>query len=246
MKKLMIAGIVAAVTLTGTAATMGAAAADKDIVDTAVAAGSFKTLAKALQAADLVGGVAYLVVTLLLYELLKPVSRRLSLLAAFFSIVGIAIGAIGSLGHLAPLFLLNGATYLTVFNTAQLQALALLSLKLHAQAYLIALVFFGFYEVLLGYLIVASAFLPRALGAIVGIAGLAFLVNSFAIFLSPPLGNALNSAMLAMIERLTYFTSSRDLAVSDGAVVDVLTTMLHRGVFGAPVSRRRATASKRS
>ena len=53
MKK-MIAGIVAAMTVTGAAANMGAAVADKDIVDTAVAAGSFKTLAKALQAADLV------------------------------------------------------------------------------------------------------------------------------------------------------------------------------------------------
>ena len=53
MKKKMIAGIVAAMTITG-AASMGAASADKDIVDTAVAAGSFKTLAKALQAADLV------------------------------------------------------------------------------------------------------------------------------------------------------------------------------------------------
>ena len=56
MKKMMIAGIVAAMTITGAAATasMSAAAADKDIVDTAVAAGSFKTLAKALQAAGLV------------------------------------------------------------------------------------------------------------------------------------------------------------------------------------------------
>jgi uncharacterized surface protein with fasciclin (FAS1) repeats len=53
MKKMMIAGIAAAMTITG-AANMGAGAADKDIVDTAVAAGSFKTLAKALQAADLV------------------------------------------------------------------------------------------------------------------------------------------------------------------------------------------------
>ena len=54
MKKMMIAGIVAAMTLAGAAANMGAASAEKDIVDTAVAAGSFKTLAKALQAADLV------------------------------------------------------------------------------------------------------------------------------------------------------------------------------------------------
>ena len=54
MKKQMIAGIVAAMAITGAAASMGAAAADKDIVDTAVAAGSFNTLARALQAADLV------------------------------------------------------------------------------------------------------------------------------------------------------------------------------------------------
>jgi uncharacterized surface protein with fasciclin (FAS1) repeats len=52
MKKMMIAAMMAAMTVSG--ASM-AAAADTDIVDTAVAAGSFKTLAKALQAADLVG-----------------------------------------------------------------------------------------------------------------------------------------------------------------------------------------------
>ena len=55
MKKMMIAGVMAAVTIASAAASMGAAAGDNDIVDTAVAAGSFKTLAKALQAADLVG-----------------------------------------------------------------------------------------------------------------------------------------------------------------------------------------------
>ena len=58
MKKKMIAGIVAAMAITGVAASMGAAPADKNIVDTAVAAGSFKTLAKALQAADLVETLA--------------------------------------------------------------------------------------------------------------------------------------------------------------------------------------------
>ncbi|MBV8197104.1 MAG: DUF4386 domain-containing protein [Candidatus Eremiobacteraeota bacterium] len=149
-------------------------------------------------AADLVGGAAYAVVTLLLYELLKPVSRTLSLLAAIFSIVGIAVGGAGALGHIAPLFILNGSHYLSAFNVAQLQALALLSLKMHAQTYLIALVFFGCYEVLLGYLIFRSTYLPRTLGVLVAVAGFAFLINSFALFLSPPLGNALNSYLLAL------------------------------------------------
>ena len=56
---------------------------------------------------------------------------------------------------------------------------------------------------------------------------------------------AATAAMLAMVERLAYFTSSRDLGFDDTAVVDTLTTMLHRGVFGAP-TRRRAATSKRS
>ena len=66
------------------------------------------------------------------------------------------------------------------------------------------------------------------------------------------LGNhaAATAAMLAMVERLAYFTSSRDLGFDDAAIVDTLTTMVHRGVFGAPAAhratRRRAAASKRS
>jgi uncharacterized surface protein with fasciclin (FAS1) repeats len=54
MKNLMIAGLVAVMAITGAAVETHAAGADKDIVDTAVAAGSFKTLAQALQAAGLV------------------------------------------------------------------------------------------------------------------------------------------------------------------------------------------------
>ena len=149
-------------------------------------------------AADIVAGAAYVVVTLLLYELLKPVSRWIALLAAFLSIVGIAIGGIAALGHLAPLLLHKGAPYLNAFTLAQLQAMALLSLKLHAQSYLVALVFFGLYEVLLGYLIFRSTFLPRTLGVLVGLAGLAFLTNSFTLFLAPALGSALNPYMLAL------------------------------------------------
>ncbi len=148
-------------------------------------------------AADILGGAAYVVVTLLLYELLKPVNKKLSLLAAFFSLVGIAIGGLAALGHLAPLLILKDA-YMAPFATAQAQAMALLALKLHARGYWIALVFFGFYEAVLGYLIFKSRFLPRTLGVLVALAGAAFLANSFALFVSPALGNAINPFMLAL------------------------------------------------
>src|SRR5437763_13358889 len=45
-------------------------------------------------AADLISGVSYLGVTAFMYYLLRPVSRSLSILAAFFGLVGIAIGGI--------------------------------------------------------------------------------------------------------------------------------------------------------
>ena len=43
----------------------------------------------------------------------------------------------------------GGALYLSVFKVEQWQALAYMFLKLHAQAYNISLVFFGFYCLLI-------------------------------------------------------------------------------------------------
>jgi len=49
-------------------------------------------------AANIVAPLCYIVVTLLLYDLLKPVNRSVSFLAAFFGLVGCAV----SLFHLTP------------------------------------------------------------------------------------------------------------------------------------------------
>lgn len=91
----------------------------------------------------LVAGLCYVAVTLLFYGLFKPVSRSLSLLAAFVSLVGVAVGPLGVKG-VNPL------------------------------------VFFGLYCLLIGTLILRSAFLPRFLGAFMVFAGLGWLT-----FLSP-------------------------------------------------------------
>lgn len=154
--------------------------------------------------ADLIMMACYIAVTLLFYYLFKPVSRSLSLLAAFFSLVGIAVLAANSLNHLAPLMFIGGAQSLSAFEANQLQALALISLKMHARGYTISTVFFGSYCLLIGYLVLRSGFLPRILGALMAIGGLSFVANSIVIFLLPTLAARLpDIGMLGGIAELS-------------------------------------------
>jgi Domain of unknown function (DUF4386) len=133
------------------------------------------------------GTALYVAVTALFYGLFRPVNKNLALLAAFFSLVGCAVQASGSLFQIAPLIVLSGGHYLSVFKVEQLQALALTFLDLNAQAGYISIVFFGLFDIAIGCLIFRSTFLPRFLGVLMAIAGLGWLT-----FLSPPLATALS------------------------------------------------------
>jgi len=129
----------------------------------------------------LIGAACHIVWALLMYELLKPVNRSLSLLAAFVILVCCAIQAIASLFFLAPLLILQGGSS-SAFTPEQLQALALMFVKLNNFANDINLVFFGLWCILTGYLIFRSTFLPRILGVLLAIGGLGWVT-----YLYPPL-----------------------------------------------------------
>jgi hypothetical protein len=121
--------------------------------------------------------------TALLYGLLKPAGRSVSLMAAFLGFAGCVIKTFSRVFFIVPLFVLGGAHYLSVFSKEQLQALALLLLKVNDRGAAMALVFFGLYALLTGYLILKSSFLPRFLGVLSVLGGLGWLT-----FLYLPLG----------------------------------------------------------
>ena len=137
---------------------------------------------------DLISGASYLVTTVFIYFVLKPVGRSLSMLAAFFGLAGVAIGGVAWVSRLALLVLLHGDQYLSAFTTSQLQAMAMTAITLQLQVFSIAMVFFGVQCLSIGYLVAQSTFLPRVLGILLGLGGTGYVIASFASFLIPSFG----------------------------------------------------------
>jgi Domain of unknown function (DUF4386) len=162
----MLAGIFAQFFVSGRLVDFGNAAATAANI---LAHKSLFRLSFTVYLVEMACNVAYIA---LFYELLKPVSRSVSLLAAFLGLTGCVIKTLSRLFYLAPLFVLGGAHYLSVFSLEQRQALALLFLKVNDHGAAIAMAFFGFYAFLTGYLILKSTFLPRILGVLSECAGL--------------------------------------------------------------------------
>jgi Domain of unknown function (DUF4386) len=126
------------------------------------------------------GVVFHIAWAFLLYELLKPVNRSLSLLALLVMLVGCAIQSVTGLMYLAPLLVLEAGGSLSAFATEQLQALAYVFVRLNNYGFDLYLVFFGVWCVLVGYLIFRSTFMPRVLGLLLMISGLGWMT-----YLSP-------------------------------------------------------------
>lgn len=133
-------------------------------------------------ALTLLSTACYLAVTALLYLLLRPVHRSIALVAALFSVMGQAVQTAGTILQVAPLVLLAQNPYPALIGGAPLRSFALLMLYLGGEFAHAGLVFDGLWLILLGYLIFRSALLPRALGALVSLAGLGWEV-----YLVPPL-----------------------------------------------------------
>jgi hypothetical protein len=143
-----------------------------------------ETLFRLGLAASLLAVAFHVAQTVLFYDLLKPVSRRGSLLLVCFSLVAIALQAVSSLFQLPALIVLRGGGGLGALGVEQLQSMALVFLKWREQAFNVFLVFFGFRCALVGYLIHRSTFLPRIIGVLMAFAGLGYVM-----LLWPPLVN---------------------------------------------------------
>ncbi len=149
-----------------------------------------QTLFRLGLAADMVNCVLDVAVAVILFFLLRQVNEMLALLAALLRIVADTILGIVGLLHLSAIVILT-SDQLTAFAPEQINAIAYLALKLHGLGYSISLIFFGLGICVLGSLIYRSGYLPRLIGAMLLVAGVSYLFDSFATIIAPSLSKAL-------------------------------------------------------
>lgn len=128
--------------------------------------------------------------TALFYVLLKPAGRSVSMTALCLGLTANIIKAGGRVLFAAPLYVL-GATRFHALSSETLDDLSLLLLLINDHAAGIAMAFFGFQSLLRGWLILKSTFLPKFLGVLALIGGVAWLT-----YLWPPLGYKLGDISL--------------------------------------------------
>lgn len=137
-------------------------------------------------AADLIAFLLDAVISVMLYQMFKSVSKTRAMVASVLRLLAHpAIASLNLLNHYLALKVLSGESFLTVFEPAQLQSMSMLLMDAHRNGYLIAGVFFGVHCLLLGTLIYQSPMIPKVFGVLMAVAAAGYLMESFGNFLFP-------------------------------------------------------------
>jgi hypothetical protein len=126
------------------------------------------------------------------FILFRRVNAVIAATAMACGLVGTAIEGLDMLNAYVPLQVASEGGALAAFEPQQLQTMSYLSMQLQNMGLLISFVFYGLDEMLAGFLIFRSRFLPRVLGVLLGLAGLSYFTDGFTSFLAP----SLNAHML--------------------------------------------------
>lgn len=125
------------------------------------------------------------VLSVLLYVLLKPVNSTVSLLAMASRLVMTTIHGLNLLNSYFVLMLVAGTGPAAAFDAAQVNALVALFLDAHDYGFTLGILFLTIHVFALGYLIVRSGYFPKVLGYLFLAAGLGYLIDSTALLLLP-------------------------------------------------------------
>ncbi len=156
-----------------------------DLAGTAHKMASSVELFRSSFAAYLIEAACDITLNVLLYALLRPVSRNLALLAVCFGLMGTATFAAGEMLYFAAALPAVDTDVARVISPEAKATLTYLCLTIYGYAFGIFAMFYGIAAAIRGYLMVRSRYLPRGLGAIVMLGGASFIVKNFLVVVTP-------------------------------------------------------------
>jgi len=143
-------------------------------------------LFRAGMVAELFIAVMWIFLAVVFYRLFNGVNQtQAALMAILGGLVCAPMSFLNVANELVALTLVRGADYLSVFDKSQLEALAMLFLRLHGQVIVVEQIFWGLWLFPFGLLVMRSGFLPRILGVLLILNGFPYVIGSLASLLLP-------------------------------------------------------------
>jgi hypothetical protein len=127
---------------------------------------------------DVLSAALAVPLALLLYLLFKPVQEMQAALMALLLLVAAPMSFVVALNYVAAEMLLAGTPSMSALTGAQREVLGMLFLSLHTHGVLAVEIFWGLWLLPFGLLVIRSRFLPRLLGVLLIIAGVAYVAHS--------------------------------------------------------------------
>jgi hypothetical protein len=123
-----------------------------------------------------VSALLFLMAAWSLYVLLRPVNANLALLFLLLNTAGVAMQCASMLALVFAMLLGEGASGMQAYSAAQLEGLAYVSINVYKTGFVTAQLFFGTWLFPLSYLAYKSGFLPRFLGVLLMLDGIAVMI----------------------------------------------------------------------
>jgi len=153
--------------------------------------------------ADLFQATVWVFVAITLYLLLKHVNKSVAGAMVVLAAMGASITMLNTVFEFEALRAATGAVNLAASGTAGSNALILLVVDAQHYGIFVAQIFFGLWLAPMGYLAYKSGWFPKALGIVLVVACISYLVDTLAVFLVPDFGQTIHifvSILVAIAE----------------------------------------------
>lgn len=149
-------------------------------------------------AAYLVEALCDATLTMAFWVLVRPVHAKLAMLMVVFRIISTCGFGASEVLYFGALPTLRGAQTVSALQAGQMQALAYMLLRIAAFGGSLFSTFYGAANIVFGWLIYRSSYVPRIFGVGMIFTGVAFVVHTFLLILAPAYASDLLLATAAV------------------------------------------------